>query len=769
MDSDNPSNIPLQPSRPGILKRFRTGYPRLFFLTCAGLLIWLTWGSLYFAVLLGAFGPLPAEDELARLRLPQAAEIYTRDSVLLGRYYLQERVPVTYDEISSHVVDALVATEDARFYQHSGLDRLSLMRVFFKSILLQDGRSGGGSTISQQLAKNLFPRQQYPVASILVNKLRETFIARRLEGVFSKEEILTQYLNTVTFGENTFGIRIASNRFFSQPPDSLKAEQAAMLIGMLKATTAYNPRLYPESALKRRNVVLNQMEKYGYLSMRAADSLKLLPMEINMTYSNHHKGPAPYFREHIRPELDQWCRTHFKADGSPYNLYLDGLKIYTTLDFKLQQYAETATQEHMQRLQKIFDNHARATGSKTSRNPAIKEAIQQSRRHRTLTAAGKSKAFIDSVMKEPVPMRVFDWKEGVLHKELSPLDSILHYKHLLQAGFLAMDPMTGHIKAWVGGIDHRFFQYDHVTSNRQTGSTFKPIVYAAALENGVDPCEYISNEKVVFEEYDDWAPRNSDESYGGEYSMQGGLTHSVNVVSVNLIMKIGPKKVLDFAQKTGIQHQLPAVPSLALGAAEVSLLELVNSYCTLANHGKYIAPTWLYRIEDRTGQVLMEQSEPIETQQACSAETADMIVHMLKGVVNKGTAAGLRSRYGLTQDIAGKTGTTQAQADGWFLGMTPRLVAGAWAGADDRRIHFRSLKLGQGAATAMPIYGRFMQKVAKDPTFAAIKKARFKSPPQAVLDQLDCDPFQFLLPMSAFREWWAKQKEEKEAQQAAQP
>lgn len=730
--------------------------------------LWAMWGGFYCAVYLGAFGKIPNMDAIARLRLPQAAEVYSADSSLLGRYYLQERLPVSFPEISPTLIDALIATEDARFYQHSGIDRMSLLRVFFKSILLQDDAAGGGSTISQQLAKNLFPRREYPVIGIVINKLRETFIARRLEETFSKEEILAQYLNTVEFGENAFGIRVASRRFFDRSPDSLKTEQAAVLVGMLKAITAYNPRLHPDMAIQRRNVVLSQMEKYRYLSAQQADSLKTLPLGLKLTYSNHHLGPAPYFREHIRQELTEWCKTHFKADGTPYNLYQDGLKIYTTLDSRLQRYAEEATAAHMARLQKVFDNHLRYAGARRASNPAVREAIRQSPRYVSMRRAGKSEAAIDSAFQQPVEMLLFDWAEGAKHSKLSPRDSVAFYKHLLQAGFLAMDPANGHVKAWVGGINHRFFQFDHVTSARQTGSTFKPIVYAAAIENGVDPCEYISNDKVVFEDYDNWAPRNSDEEYGGEYSMEGALTHSVNIVSVNLLMKIGAKKVLDFAQKTGIRQALPPVPSLALGTAELSLLELVNSYCTLANRGVHSPPLLIQRIEDRNGRVLMHTPISENQDQACSAETADMITHMLQGVVDRGTAAGLRSRYGLTQDIAGKTGTTQSQTDGWFIGMTPRLVAGAWVGADDQRIHFQSLRLGQGAATAMPIYGRFMQLVAGDPAFAAVKQAKFRTPPESVMQKLDCDPFQFLLPMSAFREWWQKQKEEAEAKAATE-
>ncbi|RMG31899.1 MAG: penicillin-binding protein, partial [Bacteroidetes bacterium] len=499
------------------LKNFRPERRHAFLagkLAALGLLLGLL-GVLLLWVLVytGCLGPLPTAEELRNIRHHTASEVYTADSVLMGKYYIENRSRVQYEDIAPSVIQALVATEDARFYEHNGVDARSLARVGIKSVLLGDESAGGGSTISQQLAKNLYPRRRaYGPFSMPVNKLKEMIIARRLEKVYSKEEILTLYLNTVPFGENVFGIAAAADRFFHESPARLKPEQAAVLVGMLKATTAYNPRLHPDKSLARRNVVLDQMHKYDYLPAEVADSLKALPLELNYHYITHNSGLAPYFREHLRHEIEQML------EGTPYNLYTDGLKIYTTIDSRMQRYAEQAVATEMKRIQAAFFKHWQGRNPWGNEEDVILRAIKQSERYRMLKRQGLSEEEIRKSFEQPVPMSLFSW-EGEQNKEMSPLDSLKYYNHFLHAGFMAMEPHTGFVRAWVGGIDHKYFQYDHVKSRRQVGSTFKPIVYAAALEQGIDPCEYISNERLVYKAYDDWSPGNADGNYEGAYSM----------------------------------------------------------------------------------------------------------------------------------------------------------------------------------------------------------------------------------------------------------
>ncbi|HEY8399676.1 MAG TPA: PBP1A family penicillin-binding protein [Cytophagaceae bacterium] len=705
----------------------------------AGFVIFVIISSTSF---LGILGDIPSRKELKAIQNATASEVYSEDGILLGKYFIEERTNVEFEDISPNVINALIATEDARFYNHNGIDNIGMLRVIFKSIILQDESSGGGSTLSQQLAKNLFPRKQYLFFSIVINKIREAIIARKLEKIFSKEEILTLYLNTVPFGENAFGIHTGAKRFFSKTPNQLKAEEAALLIGLLKANTTYNPRKYPERALQRRNVVLEQMSKYEYITKKEADSLKAIPIQLKLSYSSASDGLAPYFRQQLRMELDKWCNEHKKEDGSKYNLYTDGLKIYTTINSKMQKYAEEATREHMKALQKSFYDHwgnqkpwAKAPG-------VIKDAKKRSQRYKALKEQGLSEEEIDNIFKTPVKMKVYTIN-GPKVREMSPLDSIMHHQYFLHSGFMAMDPKTGYIKAWVGGIDHHFFKYDHVNKNtkRQVGSTFKPIVYATALESGMSPCEYIPNDRRTYENYNNWSPANADNVYGGQYSLAGGLTNSVNTISAELIMRIGPDKVAKFAENMGIESELEQVPSLALGTADISLMEMVTAYATFPNKGLTTEPVYILRIEDRNGNVIQKHKAPAEKQRALSPKTAIMMTEMLKNVVNSGTASRLRYQYGLDSDIAGKTGTTQGHADGWFIGFTPDLVAGAWVGAEDRRIRFRSLALGQGANMALPIFGKFLSKVYKDPDFKKMKRSQFDSPDPEIQLAMDCLPY----------------------------
>lgn len=712
-------------------------------ITSAIILLMFLIGAVFFlAVSTGFFGEIPSKRKLKKLENDTASEIFSADSVLLGKYYIYDRTNVDFNDISPYVIQALIATEDVRFYKHSGVDYRSLGRVFIKSLLMKEERSGGGSTISQQLAKNLFPRKSYGRITIPVSKLKEILIARRLESVYSKDEILTLYLNTVPFGENAYGIEAAAERFFNKNPDQLKLEEAAVLVGMLKANTTYNPRRNPETSRKRRNVVLDQMAKYEFISTDEAANAKELPLVLNYRKVNQDDGMATYFREHLRIYLQSILNGINKKDGTPYNLYTDGLKIYTTLDSKMQKYAEEAVNKHMAALQRSFNTHWKNRRPWDGNQKILTNAIYNSHRYKRLKEEELSEKEIQEDFKKPVLMKIFTWK-GEEEKMMTPLDSVKHYLYFLNAGFMAMNPKDGHIKAWVGGINHKYFKYDHVNqrTKRQVGSTFKPIVYAAAIESGVDPCEYMDNERKIYEEYDNWSPGNSDGQYGGQYSMQGALTNSVNTVSVELLLKTGSPKVITLANKMGIQSKIEPVPSIALGTPNISLFEMVGAYSTFANEGYSVKPIYLLSIENKEGKVLRKFSDRPKRQKALSSYTSEMMIHMLKGVINGGTGSRLRYQYNLKNDIAGKTGTTQAQADGWFMGITPELVCGVWVGADDPRIHFRTLNQGQGSAVALPIYGLFMQQIVKDPEFKHIANAQFPPPSERVLAKLDCEPF----------------------------
>ncbi len=551
--------------------------------------------------------------------------------------------------------------------------------------------------------------------------------AVRIEKVYTKDEILEMYLSTVSFGENTFGIKAASRRYFNKEPQDLRLEESAVLVGMLKATRTYNPVNYPQKAQERRNVVLSQMAKYGFLEASGADSLQLLPLKVDYLPLPHNAGIAPYFREFIRAELDAWCKEHFDDEEEAYNLYTDGLKIYTTIDSRLQLYAEEAMRDHMSKLQKIFE--WQWEGDNLWKGLSEEQLL--------INYDGEHK---DGMSAEPKRlMDVFTW-EGKQQREYNTLDSIRHYLGLLQTGFLAMDVRSAEIKAWVGGINHEYFKYDHVMSRRQAGSTFKPLVYLEALEQDISPCDYFANDSVVYEEFDDWTPRNADRNYGGYYSLKGALVHSVNTVSVDLMMRVSIDSVMELCEEAGITSPLPAVPSLALGTGEVSLYEMVGAYQAMANLGIRKEPLYISRIEDRNGRVLEERTPEEEGKPICSPENAEMMIEMLRGVVNEGTAKGLRSFYGFTADIAGKTGTTQNYTDGWFIGFTPNLVAGAWVGGDLQNVRFQTIQYGQGAFSAMPIWAGFMEKTFQDNQWSRLQNDTFAIS-SSIKDQLLCDDF----------------------------
>ncbi len=695
---------------------------------------------LYLLVISGATGPLPTKDELARVDNPMASEVYSADSVLLGRFFVQERSNVAFNNIPKPVVDALIATEDVRFYKHNGIDVRSLGRVMIKTLLLQNESAGGGSTITQQLVKNLYPRKKYGMLSLPINKVREMVIARRIEKVYEKDEILALYLNTVPFGENIFGIEAAAQRFYSVPVKSLDAGQAAVLVGMLKATYSYNPRIFPEQSRVRRNVVLSQMEKYGMISEKDKEIFSEEPIELKYNKITHHQGLAPYFREYLRAEMLEWVQKYNADNDTTLNLYIDGLKIHTTIDSRLQRAAEEAVTKQMAGIQKKFNDHWGKKLPWGDNQTVFETAVKRSDRYQSLRKSGKSHDEIIKIMEKPLPMSLFTY-EGEKEVTMSPLDSIKHYLMFLNAGMLAMDPRHGEIRVWVGGVNHQYFQYDHVkeTTKRQVGSTFKPIVYASAIEKGVKPCAFITAEKTVYNNMEGWAPKNTDEeNYDLKFSMPGALAYSVNTVSVRVLEKAGMNNTIQLAHDMGVKSDLEAVPSMALGTADISVIEMVTAYSAFATKGKVAKPFYLTSITAHDGTVL-EQFTPEKPKQAMSEETAQLMLHMLRRAVNEGTSASLRSQFGLTNDIAGKTGTTQSNTDGWFIGVTPKLVVGAWVGGDDPSIRFRTTSLGQGARTALPLVGEFFKQTRNDKSLDSITRARFAALPPRLEEKIDCD------------------------------
>lgn len=714
------------------------------FLLKTGIALFLLAFLLFLIVYLGFTGPVPSTDELQKIKNPVSTEVYSSDGRLLGRYYIENRSNVSFDQISPNVINALIATEDSRFYHHRGIDEIALLRVFFKSVLLQDHSSGGGSTLSQQIAKNLYPRKAFGPLTMPVNKLRESIIAYRLEKLYSKDEILALYLNTVPFAENTFGIGVASERFFNKTPLKLTVPEAATIIGMLKANNSYNPRKNPERSLERRNVVIDQMLKYSYLSEAEAKMYKAEPLDISYNLITYNEGPAPYLMEKLRPFLQSWCNDHQKEDQTVYNLYTDGLKIRTTIDFDMQLAAEDAVSDQMKNLQNLFNEHWRNANPWGNDQSVVFRAMKRSDRYRALKQNGIAEDQIKKVFNTPVSVSLFSW-DGKKQQEMTPLDSIKYYLKILNTGFMALDPYSGELKAYIGGNDFRYFQYDHTISRRQVGSTFKPIVYLAALEAGISPDTYFANERKVYEEYDNWSPENSHDDYTGYYSMEGALSKSINTIAVEALMQTGISNVVDLAKRMGIDSELPEYPSLALGTASVSLQEMVCAYAEIVNGGRKITPYYLKAIESNSGQVLEEFQNIQPDEQVASPENCRIMTQMLKSVVNDGTGSAIRSVWGIDSEFAGKTGTTQDQADGWFVGMTPTLVAGAWVGGEDPSIHFRTLGTGAGGHTALPIVGQFFSQILRQSKFQDMKYTTFNSPSEESLAMMNIPPYREIL------------------------
>jgi penicillin-binding protein 1A len=704
--------------------------------------IWGSSGLIIFLSLiyLGIFGPIPTYTELKSIKQANSSELISIDSKVLGRYYIENRVDVQFSEIPPFLIHALLATEDTRFFEHKGIDIRALLRVFFKSILLMNESSGGGSTLSQQLAKNLFPRKSYWLASMPVNKFREMITAQRLEKIYSKEELLNLYLNTVPFGGTIYGINVASQTFYGKKPTKLSIAEAALLVGMLKGPSLYNPVNHPERALIRRNTVLSQMVKYNYLTETAYQRLSRSTLNIRYNPQGRNAGLASYFREFIRPELEKMVGGIKKPDGNYYNLYTDGLRIYTTLDYYLQLFSEQAVKEQMPQIQANFFREWR-NGKPWGSNAFLWSIAKQSDRYKLLENAGATQAEMEADFNKPVPMQMFAWNElQSVQRNISPLDSIKISLQMLQAALLSMDPKSGAIRAWIGGNHFGYNQYDHVHANRQVGSIFKPIVYAAAIQEGLNPCTYYPNEQITYPEYEDWKPGNADDVYGGFYSMGGALSKSINTIAVQVLLATGIEEVRDMGKTLGITSKIPKAPSIALGSAELSLYEMTNVYATLVNKGVKSAPHYLLRIETREGEVIYSAPRP-EREQVIEPFITTTLIPMLKSAVNEGTGARLRSTFGLRMALAGKTGTTQNNSDGWFMGASPNLVTGVWVGASLPAIHFRSTASGQGAATALPIFGSYYHRLAQSPGLRKYIQGDFYLEIDSTSSEVSCPPY----------------------------
>ncbi len=709
-------------------------YTKAFWILFSSTVLLLSIGLMLISY--GWFGPLPSFDELENPKSSLATEVFTSDGQLLGKYFFQNRSYARFEEISPEVINALIATEDIRFYDHSGIDIRGLARaVFFL------GKKGGASTISQQLAKNLFHGQgSHNKVSRVIQKLQEWIIALQLERRYSKHELISMYLNTVDFGYNAFGIKSAAKTYFNKPAQQLNVNEAAVLIGLLKGTSIYSPIKNPENALARRNTVITQMVKYDFVESVKGEKFKKLPLKLDFRKQSHTTGLATYFRENLRQELIRWCDNNLKADGANYNIYKDGLKVYTTIDSRMQTYAENAVETYMPELQKSFYDHWRGKGNPWGNfNEVLDNSMRRTSSYQELKRNGKSIEEIKSYFNKPMKMTLFSWN-GPIDTICSLMDSIKYAKHFLHTGFMAMDPKNGHVKAWVGGINMDFSQYDHVnvSAKRQVGSTFKPFVYTVAIDNGIAPCTQIPNQPVVFPDFDNWSPSNYDGKNGGSLNLFQGLAMSINNIVAYLIKQVGPQAVIDLCRKLGVVSKLEPYPALCLGTYDMSVSEMVGAYGVYANKGIYNKPIYLTRIEDKNGVVLQEFNA--ESNEALSEETAYVMTKLMQGVVDKGTATRLRFRYGFRHPFAGKTGTTQNNSDGWFLGYSPEIVVGCWTGADDRSVHFRTTHLGGGANVALPTVSIFLTKVYADKSLG-FKGLDFEAPEAPLKTVLNCSQY----------------------------
>ena len=719
--------------------------------------LWIVFGSFllliilfFFCVAKGVFGTMPTFDELENPRTNLATEIISADGKVLGTYYIENRSNVRYSELSHYMPEALISIEDERFTEHSGIDERALFRVAFG--VLTGNKKGGGSTITQQLAKNLFPRgENLSTGKLVLRKFQEWITATKLEHNYSKEEIIAMYLNTVAFGHNAYGIRSAASTFFDKKPSEMNIEECALMAGVVNAPTRYSPVRNPNNALSRRNLVLTKMAENGYITQAECDSISLIPIDMShFSIRDHNSGQATYFREFLRGELNDWAKNTTRADGQPYNIYRDGLRIYTTIDSRMQRYAEEAVREFMGgELQPMFYKHWKGQKNAPFSNVTADEidhiletSMKRSDRYRILKNAGMPMDSIKAEFDRPVPMTIFSW-DGPIDTVMSPMDSIRYYKWFLQASLISIESHTGHVKAYVGGLDYRFFKYDHVTqARRQVGSTFKPFLYSLAMQEGeYTPCTKIPNIQynIQLEDGKVWSPGNSGGRVGEEITLKYALAQSNNWISAYLMNQFGPNAVIAQARRMGVESPIDAVPAICLGVCDLKLIEMVGAMSTFANQGVYIKPMFITRIEDKNGNVIQRFSP--EESEAMSELTAYKMIELMKGVVQSGTGIRLRSLYGFNNPIAGKTGTTQKNSDGYFMGITPDLTTGVWVGAEDRSVHFRSTKLGQGSHTALPIWALYMKKVYADKSLG-ISKGDFTKPNIPGVDlNFDCNRY----------------------------
>ena len=718
--------------------------------------------GVFYLASIGYFGEMPDFRQLENPKTNFASEIISSDNKVLGKYYFNDnRTPIEYEDINPETINALIAIEDERFYSHPGID----LKATLRAIVFLNQR-GGASTITQQLARQLFVGvRSRNIFQAITQKIKEWVIAVRLEKQYTKEEILTMYLNIYDFGYYGDGIKSASNIYFSKEPMDLKVEESAMLIGMLQNSSLYDPIRRPEITKKRRNLVLMQMSKNNYITKKEEDSLRTLPLTLDYTPQSHRQGLATYFRSYLRGFMKDWTSKNFKNDSTKYNLYVDGLKIYTTINSKMQKYAEESVEEHMINLQKEFfiQNDTLSTApfldlEEEEEETIMKRAMRRSERWRKSKLSGMTNEEIEESFNKAVDMTVFSWN-GDIDTIMSPIDSIRYYKHFLRAGMMSMNPKNGHVMAWVGGINYRHFQYDHVMlSKRQIGSTFKPFLYATAIDQlKLSPCDMLPDLIHCIEPYkygnpEPWCPTNSSDKYGGMRTLSNALANSKNTISAQLIDKVGPRPVADLARNLGVSSNIPNVPAIALGTPDLSVYEMVGAYGAFANKGIYVEPVMVTKIEDKNGTIVY-QSKP-NTKDVISEESSYVTLKLLEGVTKFGSGARLRHNiaedernyvynnvvtgypYEFKNDIAGKTGTTQNQSDGWFIGMVPNLVTGVWVGGEDRSIHFKEIAYGQGATMSLPIWGLFMNKCYADEELN-VSKDPFPEP-EVLNIELDC-------------------------------
>lgn len=724
--------------------------------------IFILWGSfilgisiliiLFILISQGQLGVMPTFEELENPVISQASVIYSEDGEELGSYFIENRKDIEFRDLSPNLVNALIATEDVRYYEHSGIDFKALARVTIG--LLSGNYKGGGSTITQQLAKLLYTKvRTQDKSKAVLEKFNEWVIAVKLEKSYSKDEIMAMYLNKYDFLNNADGVYSASKVYFSTTPDSLSVSQAATLVGMLQNSSLYNPFRRPELVTSRRNIVLGQMKKYGFIDQAAYDTVVIQPLGLEIKRSGHTEGKATYLREYLRKYLKRWCAENTKADGTNYNLYQDGLRIYTTIDSRMQSYAEESVREHLALdLQPSFYRHWKGytyapfvfdgKNEQEEIEKLMHTAMKRSERYRLMKNNGIPLDSIEKSFHIPTPMTLFSW-DGDIDTVLTPMDSIRYYKSILQSGLMSVEPQSGKVKAYVGGLDYRYFKYDHVTqARRQVGSTFKPFVYTLAMQEGnMSPCSKMANIQPIIPlpEGGFWRPRNSNKDFEGkEVTLKWALANSINWISAQLIDKYNPSAVVKMARKMGVTSPIPAVHAIALGTPDLSLYEMVGGMSTYANKGVHLEPYFITHIEDKNGNIL-ETYKP-KANEAMSEETAYLMISLMKGVVESGTGVRLKYKYGFENPIAGKTGTTQNQSDGWFMGLTPDLVTGVWVGCEDRSAHFRTITLGQGANMALPIWALYMRKVYDDPELN-ISQGDFEKPSKPLSVEIDCYEF----------------------------